>query len=259
MPIDTRTRENILRQLDRERRELAPPRRSIEILPHVTRRSSVDGSHHWIYGSEVDESSADQAIEAEIEHFRRLDKEFEWTLCSHDRPPDLLDRLRARGFEIEPVEAIMVYDLATPAEWVNHDSAKVIRIDREEQLRESRRVAEEVFGKDYSFTFAELADELRARSTHHRGYIAYIDDEPASIGRLYTQTESWFGGLYGGATRAAFRGRGLYRAVVAARARDAIESGAKYLTVDALPTSRPILERLGFERIADTWPCIWKP
>jgi hypothetical protein len=28
--------------------------------------------------------------------------------------------------------------------------------------------------------------------------------------------------------------------------------------VDALPTSRPTLERLGFERITDTWPCEWR-
>src|SRR5262249_23118465 len=45
----------------------------------------------------------------------------------------------------------------------------------------------------------------------------------------------------------------------ATRARDAIASGAKFLLVDALPASRPILERLGFEHLTDTWPCEWKP
>jgi len=46
---------------------------------------------------------------------------------------------------------------------------------------------------------------------------------------------------------------------LAARARDAIALGAKFLLVDALPTSRPILERLGFEQLAQTWPCEWTP
>jgi hypothetical protein len=46
---------------------------------------------------------------------------------------------------------------------------------------------------------------------------------------------------------------------VAARARDARAFGARYLIVDALPTSRPILERLGFQWLTDTWPCEWRP
>ncbi len=38
-------------------------------------------------------------------------------------------------------------------------------------------------------------------------------------------------------------------------ARDAITMGAKYLIVDALPTSRPTLKRMGFVHVSDTWPC----
>ena len=38
-----------------------------------------------------------------------------------------------------------------------------------------------------------------------------------------------------------------------------MELGARYLSVDALPTSRPILERLGFVRLTDSWPCTWRP
>ena len=47
------------------------------------------------------------------------------------------------------------------------------------------------------------------------------------------------------------------RNVILAR-RDRI-AGAKYFQLDALPTSRPILERLGFQWLTDTWPCEWKP
>lgn len=43
-----------------------------------------------------------------------------------------------------------------------------------------------------------------------------------------------------------YRGRGVYRSLVSKRARDAVDFGAQYLQVDALPTSRPILERLEF-------------
>ena len=76
-----------------------------------------------------------------------------------------------------------------------------------------------------------------------------------SIGRLYSDLGSAFGGLYGGGTLEQYRRRGFYRATVAARARDAINVGARYLIIHRLPTSRPILEKLGFARLTDTWPC----
>ena len=99
---------------------------------------------------------------------------------------------------------------------------------------------------------------VAAGSTQHRGYIVYARDEAVSVGRLYTHPQSAFAGLYGGGTLKSYRGQGFYRALVAARARDAVALGARYLQVDALPTSRPILERLGFERVTDTWPCDWR-
>ncbi len=46
------------------------------------------------------------------------------------------------------------------------------------------------------------------------------------------------------------QGRGVYRALVAARAAEARRRGVRYLTVDARETSRPILERLGFQPLA---------
>jgi hypothetical protein len=46
---------------------------------------------------------------------------------------------------------------------------------------------------------------------------------------------------------------------VARRARMAAERGYRYLQVDALPTSQPILTRLGFAALARTTPYIWEP
>ncbi|MDB5303968.1 MAG: acetyltransferase, partial [Phycisphaerales bacterium] len=135
----------------------------------------------------------------------------------------------------------------------------VLRIARPEEIILFRTAAEIIFGKNYEFTSNELAEALRVGSTQHLAYVAMDGDTPASIGRLYTHPDSAFGGLYGGGTLPTHRGRGLYRAMVAARAQDAVRLGARYLVVDALPTSRPILQRLGFLRLTDTWPCVWRP
>jgi GNAT superfamily N-acetyltransferase len=56
--------------------------------------------------------------------------------------------------------------------------------------------------------------------------------------------------LFGGAVLAEARGRGVYRALVDARWKLAVARGTPALTVQAGRMSRPVLERLGFEFIA---------
>jgi GNAT superfamily N-acetyltransferase len=56
----------------------------------------------------------------------------------------------------------------------------------------------------------------------------------------------------------AYRGRGLYTALLAARVQEARRLGASYATVDAGPMSLPILRRLGFQPLTVATPCIWR-
>ncbi|HEX4793913.1 MAG TPA: hypothetical protein VH370_08985 [Humisphaera sp.] len=254
------TLNSLLHRLDIERRAIAPFGFSIEQLPHVTRIRSADGSCHVIFHSALSEDTADAAIDAQIEHYRSLQVEVEWKVYGHDKPPDLRKRLESRGFAIGQLETVLVLDLASNVEWVDEPPAlPIIRAENPEQVDLFARGASDVFGKDFTFTANELRAAIAAGSTQHLGYVALDGQAPVSVGRLYANTQSIFGGLYGGGTIASHRGRGLYRAMVAARARDARKLGAKWLIVDALPTSRPILERLGFVRLTDTWPCTRRP
>lgn len=252
-------RDHVLGVLDSERRSLAYAGTLLEVRPGVTRSHAADGSHHSVVFSSLRAEDADAIIDEEIAHHRQLGVPFEWKAYAHDPPPDLLARLERHGFEIGEQEAVLVYDLARRATWTAGPAQVVVRVERPDQVDVYRRVAERVFGKDYAFTADELAAAVASGSTQHRGYIAYALDEPVSIGRLYTHPGSAFGALYGGGTLPARRGRGFYRALVTARALDAIVAGARYLLVDALPTSSPILARMGFERVTDTWPCRWQP
>ena len=250
----------VRQRLDEERRSLPNGADALDKRPLVTRAASAVWKQHWIIYSKLDESNADAAIEEEIEHHRALGVKFEWKLYAHDTPADLMERLKRHGFEVGPHEAVLVLDLNDAPAWIDAPPThEVVRLERVEQIGMFRNVAEAVFGKDYAMTSTQLADAIRAGDRGHLGYVGLCDGKPASIGRLYTDPASHFGGCYGGATLPHFRGRGVYRAVVAARARDAREMGAKYLLVDAMPTSRPILERLGFAHLTDTWPCEWAP
>ena len=68
-----------------------------------------------------------------------------------------------------------------------------------------------------------------------------------------------FAGLWGGTTHAEWRGRGLYRALTAYRARLALDAGHPYVRVDTSPDSRPILTRLGLHQVTTTTPCVLDP
>jgi hypothetical protein len=249
-------------RLDHERRTLAQDAETIDRLPSLTRLRATDGSYHEIAWSALRDDDADDAIAAEIEHHERLGVPFEWKLYAHDPPADLLDRLRRHAFDVGPMEAVLVLDLRHPHDWIR-DAANahlVKRVTSPEQVETYRRLAEAAFGDgdDHAPIAASLNHALRAGSTQQHAYIAYAADLPVSVGRMYTHPDSAFAGLYGGATLATHRGQGFYRAVVAARALDALAAGARYLRVDALPTSRPTLHRLGFHWLTDTWPCEWR-
>jgi GNAT superfamily N-acetyltransferase len=99
---------------------------------------------------------------------------------------------------------------------------------------------------------ATLRDHPEQLSVH----VAAVDGEPASIGWIDFSPGKPFSGLWGGSTRAPLRRRGLYTALVASRVREARARGVRYLTIDALPTSRPIALRHGFVALCVTAPYV---
>ena len=56
--------------------------------------------------------TADAAIAAQVAYFSGLGQAFECKVYAYDQPGDLVDRLAARGFEIDQPEAVMVLDVA---------------------------------------------------------------------------------------------------------------------------------------------------
>jgi hypothetical protein len=247
----------VLRVLDRERRGSFPGDAEGDVCREVTRVRGRDGSWHCIEFSRLDQANAEQVIQEQVEHYRALGAEVEWKAYSHDTPADLLQRLERHGFRVGERESVVVLDLSQPPAWLSQRPRhRVLRVTRAEHVRLFESVALQGGGAGRAHIAAALTRGIEAGSTDHVGYVAFDADVPASIGRLHTKAASAFGGLYGGFTLEAHRGRGLYQATVAERARDALRLGARHLRVDALPTSQPILERLGFVKVADTWPCM---
>ena len=212
---------------------------------------------HWrgVLWSDLDESTADAAIAHEIERFKGLG-EFEWKYYSYDTPADLPDRLRAAGFVPEETETLLIGEVAKlPHDSPLPDGVELREVTDEAGVAAMARVNEEGFDEPAGDAFMRrVLEEIHDGRT--RMVIAYAGDRPVSMGRLEFYENSDFGGLFGGATVPDWRGRGIFRAVVAQRTAWAAERGVRYLQTDASDDSRPILERLGFIPVGTTTPFI---
>lgn len=115
-------------------------------------------------------------------------------------------------------------------------------------------VHDAVFGGDHS----AIGRELLASATAV-GVVARAGGVPVAAGRVELGPGPDFAGLWGGGTLPGWRGRGLFRALVAHRARLAAARGHRFLQVDATAASAPILRRLGFVELAVTTPFACAP
>ena len=106
----------------------------------------------------------------------------------------------------------------------------------------------------------DLTDRIDSSPKDISIYVAEADGEVVvSAAWLVVLPGTNFAGLWGGSTLSAWRHRGIYRSLVAVRAREAFTRGLMYLWVDASDDSRPILESLGMTAVAKSTPWVWQP
>jgi GNAT superfamily N-acetyltransferase len=226
------------------------------VVRHVALSESQDG---MVIYSRLDAESADEVIRAEIEYFNGLGQDFEWKVYSHDQPSDLRERLACFGFEVGEGEAIMALGLAeAPSVLWQPVSQDLRRITDAVGLEDVLSVEQQVWQEDQSQLGKFLGDTMRETPDQIIIYTAYVNDQPASAAWTFFPEGSQFASLWGGSTLEKYRGQGLYTALLAIRAQEARSRGVKYLTVDASPMSRPILEKFGFIKITESYPCMWK-
>jgi hypothetical protein len=216
------------------------------------------GNWSGIDWSDLDESSADEVIADQVRYFSGLGRRFEWKYYAHDRPADLPSRLLRAGFEPEPEEALMVADIAdVPTDLAPPAGVRLVSVTDADGVARMVRVHEEVFGEDFSAFGTAMLEQLGGDTVTL--VLAMAGDDPVCGARIDFHEGTEFAGLWGGGTLEPWRGKGIYAATVAYRARLAARRGFRYLRVDALPASEPILRRLGFVRLSTTVPYVFTP
>jgi GNAT superfamily N-acetyltransferase len=202
----------------------------------------------------------DALIARQVAFFAQRGEPFEWKLHGHDLPRDLPERLRAAGFAPDPQETVMVAPVGAIAREVAPPAGVALR--RATPGADLERIGElesRVWAREHVWLAAELSADLALAPEALVIVLAEAAGEVVSAAWMRLELGTPFARLYGGATLAEWRGRGIYRALVAQRAGLAARRGYRYLQVDASDDSRPILARLGFAAITTTTPFMWSP
>jgi GNAT superfamily N-acetyltransferase len=181
-----------------------------------------------------------------------------WWTRATSRPVDTAARLAAHGFR--PAETLdvlaldlfrgdadtMVDRLALP------DDVEVRRVADEDGVRLAGDLAARVFDESpptaaqVAEQVAELDEERRTGRWTTGRWVAVLDGRP--VGSAGATLAGRMCRLWGGAVLADARGRGAYRALLAARCAAALEAGATTVLVKGrVDTSAPLLRRAGFE------------
>ncbi len=203
----------------------------------------------------------DALIARQVEIFRARGEAVEWKLNGHDEPADLGDRLRAAGFVPEGLETVVVGPVAALAAAVPvlPEGVRLREVTTREDLERIAAMEEAVWHEDRSHLVTGLAKEIEADPQSITIVVAEAGDTVVSAGWVRHLRYTGFATLWGGSTLPEWRKRGIYRALVAYRARLAEQRGKTLVQVDCSPDSQPILERLGLVAVTTTTPYVYTP
>ncbi len=236
---------------------------SVDLLGPL-RLATFDGGQGFITYRDLGGADADaieRLVPAALDHYRDNPAigRVEWKTRGHDHAPGLHEALIRNGFAPDDPESIMIGAAAALAVEVPLPAGVTVRrVTAEQDVRAMSAMSDEAFGEPAS---TEMADALLRRLEAGTGlelWVAEADGRMVGAGRLELVADSDFAGLWGGAVLEPWRGRGIYRALTAARARTALAAGKTLMNSDSTEYSRPILERSGLLKVSTTTPYRWK-
>lgn len=213
----------------------------------------------------------DHWVARQAAFFRERAEEVEWKTYDYDEPADLGDRLVRHGFVPEDEEALVLGESARLVHDVDLPPGTRLRevgAGDEAAFRAVHRLWCRVWSPDLDAEGCEAAyttshaERLRVEKDRSGDGLVVVLVEEVDGGRplcaawLRFTPGTAFASLWGGSTDPGWRGRGLYRATVAHRARIALERGHPLIRVDCSPDSRPILLALGLRAVATTRPYV---
>ena len=216
----------------------------------------------YVSVADVPSAELDAMIARQRDVFAAQGQAVEWKLHGHDAPADLADRLRSAGFEPEEQETVLI-GLAEPLADADPPLPDRVRLREVTERADLDRIAameSAAWDADRSHLATALEQELIADPSGTTVVVAEAaSGELVCAGWIRYIRGTAFATLWGGSTLPAWRGRGIYKALVGYRAHLATTRGYSLLQVDASDDSRPILQRCGFVAVTTTTPYVFTP
>ena len=252
--------EELLSLYDSElRREVEITRMRREVLPGVVRYVEYGNLGGFVSWTDMNAADPDRVIDAQIAYFSPIVADFTWKVFTHDRPADLGARLEVKGFTPRESCGLLVMDLEdAPSYLWTWDTGAVRRATRAAEIDEIMAMEIEIWHMELPHLGEGLKHDLRETPDLLSIYGVWQDGRVVSAAWQFFLAPTRWITLHGGSTLPAYRKRGYYTALIAARAREARERGYRFLTVEASPDSRPILEKHGFSYLGEMLEYVWK-
>jgi hypothetical protein len=173
----------------------------------------------------------------------------QWEIGSMAQPANLVDLLLERGVarDKDPYAVALVLTEPPPSPPPELEA-------RRARTFAEYRAANEVQWEAFEMPAKEVDEARRLLRRRWRDAVnlmhaVWADGEIVAAGTSAPTGHGLL--LYGGATASRARGRGAYRALIRARWDDAVGLGTPALLTQGGTMSRPILERLGFQRVGE--------
>jgi len=197
----------------------------------------------------LSEASRERTLDAGLEEYTREGILFRIYVLPGPDAQHVSESLKRRGLEMSRIRC-MVRDTSAVVLAKADPSLPPLRVER--VTRETVSIFSDAMARGWNVTRGPLdqCNELALETTPPTGlYIAYVGDTPAGVAMSGVHGRSVY--LFGTVVLPEFRGRGIYKALVARRIDDAARgSNVTLVTSQARDhTSAPILERVGFRSV----------
>ena len=252
-------KNNLLVRYDKDLRlRIMYPEARKEITNDVVRFIRRAPGMNFVGFTFANETKLHDVIHRELEYFLPLDQPFTWKVYEHDLLPNLKDELLMHGFvaDNDPA-AVMVLDVKNAgASSFQSDGIDVRRIDTPEGLQDVIHVLDKVWGGHNTWVNERLGNHMQIPG-YVSVYVAYVQDQPASIAWTYFPS-GHFATLFAGSTISEYRRQGLYTSLLATRLKEIRERGYRFAVVEAGAMSKPIVARHGFQQLTTVYDYEWK-
>jgi len=231
--------------------------------PHwfqVITRSSPGLLANSVAKCEIDETDIDKRIQQTIATYRKLGSAFHWVVAPSSRPHDLASRLTSAGMKLGGTSSGLIAD---PGKITVAQRADVtVEPLTEKNLDEySALISSDAF-------IEEHAVERHRKMVHHHlkekghlvsHFLGRFQGKPAGIAQI--RYHSGYAFIPGGRpeVKPQFTNNGVFSALVAHLAADAVKKGFHVIANYAGKETSPLWLKLGFEKTCDYALYLWRP